>query len=75
MEGDREGVRVEAPKGPLGQAPVEGKGNGSSFGLPAGHEDLVYGQVAARGGGGGGSEREEDGPGPPSGEGERGALL
>ena len=30
MEGYREGVRVEAPKGPLGQAPVNGKCNGGS---------------------------------------------
>ena len=27
MEGDREGVRVETPKGPIGQAPVEGQGD------------------------------------------------
>ena len=62
VEGYREGVRVEAPKGPLGQAPVEGKAVldflwdtrvGCMVKLWPPEEE------------GGESEREEGGPGPP----------
>lgn len=31
VRGDREGMRVETPKDPIGQAPMEGQGYGGFF--------------------------------------------
>ena len=54
MEGDREGMQVETPKGPIGQAPVERQGDRGSLGHSQGHESGMYGncKVASKGGGG-----------------------
>ena len=38
VEGYRVGVRVETPKGPLGQVALEGEGHGGGFGIPKGHQ-------------------------------------
>ena len=37
VEGYRESVRVETPKGPLGQVAVEGENHGSGFGIHKRH--------------------------------------
>ena len=34
VEGHREGLQVETPAGPLGQAVLERQGNGAGAGLP-----------------------------------------
>ena len=41
MEGHREGVRVESPKGPLSQVALEEEGHGGGVKVPAGHQGGV----------------------------------
>ena len=41
VEGYREGVRVESPKGPLGQMALE-EGQGGGFKVPEGHRSGVH---------------------------------
>ena len=66
MEGDREGVRVEAPMRSLGEASVGRAGYAGGVRVFAYDEGLVHGNgESVPGGGGEDSEGEEGGPGPP----------
>ena len=52
MEGDRKGVRVEAPKGPFGQEHVQGwEGGRGGPGILEGHQGRVHGSDRAPEGG------------------------
>ena len=67
VEGDREGVRVEAPTHSLGEAAVGRAGHRGGFRVFAHDESRVLGSGESAPGGGGGedSEGEEGGPAPP----------
>ena len=66
-EGHWEGLQVETPAGPLGQATVEGWDNGGGVGIPKKHESGMFGVFEATSEDEEGDDREgkEGGPSPP----------
>ena len=59
VEGHTEGVRVEAPKGPLGQVVVGWEDNGGGLGFLAGYQGRVHGDDRTPEGGGGAARQRE----------------
>ena len=70
VEGHKEGLRVETPKGPLGQVALEGDGHGGSLRVLEGHQVVCISTRRKppeedRDGDGSGDGGEKDGPGLP----------